>query len=289
MAKASCHTCVYACWDLCQAMLTFSSGFPSRPMCANHPEAPGRMRATPLGGVCRNYRPKAATPQGEVKRIPLTGGFYAYVDAADYEWLSQYRWDLYSGGYAARCEKGKRIFMHRDIMQPPKGMVVDHADSNKANNCRFNLRVCTPAQNQRNRAKRFGAASRFKGVGYSKDLGKYYARLRHNGQRLWLGLFDDEVEAARAYDHKAVECCGLFARVNLPEEWPPERIQQVHAEHQASLKGEGEKVRKEAGKSRHPGKGRVKQAKKPRGKKTTPHTQTRGRRTRVARRKKSRP
>lgn len=58
--------------------------------------------------ACRDYRPKPATPEGDVKRIPLTGGLYAYVDAADYEWLSRYNWHAYNDGYAARHEKGKR-------------------------------------------------------------------------------------------------------------------------------------------------------------------------------------
>jgi hypothetical protein len=294
MTKASCHTCAYACWDLGNALRNFSSGFPNQPMCANHPEAPGLMRATPVGNTCRNFRPRPATPEGDVKRIPLAGGAYAYVDAADYEWLSQYRWYVYNGGYAARREKGKVILMHREIMQPPEGMVVDHIDINRANNCRFNLRVCTPAENQHNHAKRTGSYSQFKGVGYHKDRDRYYACFKHNGQRMWLGLFDDEVDAARAYDHRAVECCGPFARVNLPEEWPPERVQQVYAEHQAGLKREGEKgakgvkgekVRTEEGKSHDPGKGRGREGNRGKGKRTTPHAGTPGRRTGAVRRK----
>jgi len=191
------------------------------------------MRPTPVGETCRNYRVRPATPEGDVRRIPLGNGVYAYVDAADYEWLSRYRWCMISGGYAARRVGRKWIFMHREIMQPPEGMVVDHFDHNKANNCRLNLHVCTPAENQHNNTKRPGTSSRFKGVSYVKRLGKYRASFWFNGHRFWLGCFEDEVEAARAYDYKAVQCCGPFARLNLPEEWPPERIQQVHAAYQA--------------------------------------------------------
>ena len=219
-------------------------GWVHRPMCANHPDAPGMMQPTPIGRACRNYRPRPATPAGDVKRIPLGSGLYAYVDAADYEWLSQYHWSLYSGGYAARRADGKWITMHREIMQPPEGMVVDHIDRNKANNCRFNLRVCTPDENHHNQAKRADSTSRFKGVSYIKRDGKCRAVFQFNGHRFWLGYFDDEVEAARAYDYKAVECCGPLALVNLPEEWPPERIREVYASHQADLKREGKKVRK---------------------------------------------
>ena len=176
MAQASCHNCIYSCWDVCQAMHSMSLGWAHRPMCANHPDTPVLMRPTPVGKTCRNYRPRPATPEGDVRRIPLGGGLYAYVDAADYEWLSQYRWCMISGGYAARRDKRRKwIFMHREIMQPPEGMVVDHFDHNKANNCRFNLHVCTPAENQHNHTKRPGTSSRFKGVSYVKRLGKYRA------------------------------------------------------------------------------------------------------------------
>lgn len=233
MTKASCHNCIYSCWDVCQAVQSLSMGWAHRPMCANHPDAPALMRPTPIGRTCRNYRPRPATPAGDVKRIPLGGGLYAYVDAADYEWLSRYRWSLYSGGYVARRAGRKWILMHREIMQPLDGMIVDHMDGNKANNCRFNLRVCTPDENRHNHAKRSDSTSRFKGVGRDNRCGKYRARFMHKGITMWLGYFDDEVEAARAYDHKAVECCGPFARVNLPEEWPPERIREVYAQHQA--------------------------------------------------------
>ncbi len=195
------------------------------------------MRPTSVGETCRNYRPRPATPEGDVRRIPFGGGLYAYVDAADYEWLSQYHWSRFSGGYAARRDKtGKWILMHREIMQAPDGTPVDHHDGNKANNCRFNLRICTADENRHNQALRSDSTSGFKGVSLHKRSGKYRAKFTHSGHHFYLGSFADPVEAARAYDYKAVQCCGPFARVNLPEEWPPDRIQQVHAAYQADLK-----------------------------------------------------
>jgi hypothetical protein len=165
-----------------------------------------------------------------VKRIPLSDGQYALVDAADYEWLSQYHWHLCSGGYAARSENGRRILMHREIMQPPKGMVVDHVDGSRANNCRGNLRVCTRAENQRNQRKQRGSACGFKGVGYLKGSKRCHAKVVFEGKTVWLGHFDDEVAAARAYDAKAVELFGEFARLNFPEEWPPAKRGRLHAQ-----------------------------------------------------------
>ena len=202
------------------------------PRCANHPCWPGQLHDVP-GMACRNYRRKPKLPSGDaVRMIPLGDGFYAYVDAADYEWLSQYHWHL-QNGYAARREKTRVILMHREIMQPPTGMVVDHIDGNKANNCRFNLRTCTPAENRRNNRKRNDARSKFKGVSYHERMRKWRARCWCKGRDPFLDYFDTDVEAARAYDRVAVEYFGEFARLNFPEEWPPERRAQVYAQRDA--------------------------------------------------------
>lgn len=103
---------------------------------------------------CRNYRPKPVAPEGDaVRMIAMIDGGYAYVDAGDYEWLNQWKWHL-ENGYATRWENHKKILMHHQILPPPPGMLVDHADGNQANNCRRNLRVCTRSENCRNRGKR---------------------------------------------------------------------------------------------------------------------------------------
>jgi hypothetical protein len=215
------------------------------------------MRDVP-GVPCRNYRPRPAVPKGDVRLIPLGDGFYAYVDAADYEWLSQWRWHM-NGGYAARMEKGKRVYMHRQIMQPAQEKLVDHIDSNRANNCRSNLRVCNHLENQRNKRKENGSASRFKGVFYDKRYDKWRARCRCGGERRTFGCFDNELDAARAYDRAAVQWFGEFARLNFPEEWPPERRAQVYAQRQEpEADKEGKKVGRKEGKSRPVGKKRGK-------------------------------
>jgi len=250
MAKASCYSCVYAFWDRGKWLRGLGLGMPDRPVCANHPDTPGLMREIPPGGVCRNYRAKPKDPDladGTVKRIPVAGGLYAYVDAADFESLSRHAWGLDSG-YAARMEKGKRIYMHREIMQPPDDMVVDHMDHNRLNNCRSNLRVCTDDENRRNRGKRVGGASRFKGVYRSWRGRTWYARFGFKGEYFHLGTFNEEIEAARAYDYRAVECGGKYAWVNLPEEWPAERRRKVHAKWQRQMRKQNGKKIKAKGK-----------------------------------------
>jgi hypothetical protein len=239
MSGPCCDNCVYSVFDPELWRRLMWLGEPIFPRCANHPDHPGQLREVP-GVACCNYRRKPRLPQGEsVRMIPLGDGFYAYVDAADYEWLSQWNWHLAACGYAARNENGKTILMHRQIMEPPEGMLVDHEDGNKANNCRFNLRVCTRLENQRNMRKQNNAVSQFKGAFYDKRYDRWYSRCRYGGRYQFLGYFDEEIEAARAYDRAAVQWFGEFARLNFPKEWPPERRAQAHAEWKETVKREG--------------------------------------------------
>ena len=227
MAVRTCLNCVYVDCDLCEWVSCHQRGESLVPRCANHPQWPGELHDVP-GTPCRNYQPKPPEPKGNVRRIPVGDGQFAIVDAADYEWLNRHHWRLLNG-YVARREKGRTIYMHREIMQPPKGMMVDHADRNKLHNYRLNLRVCTRRENNLNQGKRRNSSSRFKGVKYDKRWRKWGARIRFHGEPVWIGCFDSDIEAARAYDRKAVEFFGAFAYLNFPEEWPPERRQEVYA------------------------------------------------------------
>jgi len=223
MAERTCWNCVYVSCEPGRCLRH------QPPRCANHPQWPGRLHDVP-GVPCRNYERKPVEPPDDIRRIPLGHGKYAYVDAEDYEWLSQWKWRLRNGYAARRDGAGKTIFMHRQIMRAPEGRLVDHMDGNKRHNYRSNLRLCSSGENVHNAAKRAGTGSRFKGVYRHAKSGKWCAQIHFGGQPTHLGCFADEVEAARAYDRAAVERFGAFARPNFPEDWPVERRQEVHAQ-----------------------------------------------------------
>ena len=223
MTPRNCHTCIYSYFNLKMAWAGFSPGFPLRPLCANHPDSSGRLHET-SGKPCRNYRPKPAptaqpSPDDGFRQIPLTRGQFAIVDAADYEWLSRYRWTCRGGEpYAARLDGRKIIWMHREIMQTPPGMICDHINGVTLNNRRCNLRNCTRAQNLQNSCKCYhDATSRYKGVHWDKRHRKWRAEIASHGKHYWLGYFDSEIDAALAYDRKARELFGPFARLNFPD------------------------------------------------------------------------
>ena len=224
----SCHDCVFWLPAAQLRLRTLMSGFPVTGMCTNHPDTPGRLREIPPGRPCRNFRSKPRPehvelpepPNDEIRYIPLTRGQYAIVDAWNYEWLSRHKWSIQDSRqgktrYAVRGCKGRKIFMHREIMKPPPGMVVDHINRNGLDNREDNLRNCTRFQNYQNRYWPAGQ-SQFRGVHPVGD--KWQASIVYRGETLYLGLFDDEIEAAKARDRKAYELAGEFAYLNFPDE-----------------------------------------------------------------------
>jgi hypothetical protein len=147
-----------------------------------------------------------------VKITTLKSGYDVIVDDSDYEILSDYKWNLSGGLYAVRFEKGKQILMHRQIMDAPKGMVVDHINGNKLDNRRKNLRVCTNQQNICNMKSKNNSG--FKGVYFDRCSKKYTARVN----KKHLGTFKSAEEAARVYDKHAYEIYGEFAYLNFPDD-----------------------------------------------------------------------
>ncbi|MCK9599485.1 MAG: HNH endonuclease [Sphaerochaeta sp.] len=154
-----------------------------------------------------------------MKEIPLSRGLVALVDDEDYEWLGRWKWSIMevAGGkfYAARQVRGDKvvcILMHRVIVNTPIDMHTDHVDGNGLNNQRANLRICTPSQNQANRRNQTGGSSVFKGVTWEK--GKWRARIYPDGEKVSLGGFREEQQAAKAYNDAALLFYGGFARLN---------------------------------------------------------------------------
>ena len=92
---------------------------------------------------------------------------------------------------------------------------VDHQDRNEQNNHLSNLRWCNHRENNQNRSKRQNTSSVYKGVYFEKRNNKWCAYIKHNGQRIHLGYFTNEAEAGRAYDRKAIELFGVFAKLNF--------------------------------------------------------------------------
>jgi hypothetical protein len=111
--------------------------------------------------------------------------------------------------------------MHRIIARAGPDDFVDHRDENGLNNRRDNLRICTHAQNLRNRQKPRGrkTSSRFKGVTFAphNKSKPWMAQLKVDYKRLYLGYYATEEEAAEAYNKAALLHHGDFANLNVIE------------------------------------------------------------------------
>lgn len=119
-------------------------------------------------------------------------------------------------GYRSICVKGKQQLAHRLIFLYHHGYLpkyIDHINNDRLDNRIENLRECTNQQNGFN-SNRGRGKSRYKGVAWSKGSRKWRAYINNHYKQLHLGLFTCEHEAAKAYNKKARELYGEFAKLN---------------------------------------------------------------------------
>lgn len=165
-----------------------------------------------------------------MKSIPLTQGYVTWVDDDVYEWASKCKWYARQVNhkrrdycYAARKKHGETIFLHRAILGLKKGdsKEGDHVNHDTLDNRKSNLRILNRMQQQANRRQTNiskKGASRYKGVRRSRN--KWRAEI--TGKGIHIGCYEDEKDAARAYDKAAVEMYGEFALTNqeiFPEDF----------------------------------------------------------------------
>ena len=157
--------------------------------------------------------------------IELTMGQKTIVDDCDAELVGRWKWYAQKSGatFYARTNvttyvDGKRkqlgVQMHRMIMQPPPGFVVDHINGDGRDNRRCNLRLTSARLNRANSSKHKGK-SKFKGVNWVKKGNKnWVASIRVHGKLHYLGVYHDQVDAAKAYDAAAKQFFGEYAKTN---------------------------------------------------------------------------
>lgn len=150
--------------------------------------------------------------------ITLPNGMQAFVDPVNLPIVSAHIWGILDNGRNCYARSG-HLLMHVLLMGSREGFQVDHCNGNGLDNRRENLRWATSSQNMANKGIQGSSRQRYKGVIPPRGRYKHWrACVTKNGVRHSLGPFASQEQAARAYDAKALELFGDYARINFPEE-----------------------------------------------------------------------
>ncbi len=161
-----------------------------------------------------------------MKELAISRELVTFVDDDVYEWASRYNWRpqknshtiyVVRGTYSRKTGRAVTNYLHREILKVPAGKMTNHIDGNGLNNQRSNLEIvtrtgnyvafCTPRKNK---------TSQFRGVFFHKASRKWMARGAGSGC-CYLGLFEDEVDAAEARDADVLLKHGPGAQLNFPK------------------------------------------------------------------------
>lgn len=162
-------------------------------------------------------------------RCILKNGNSFLIDKADYPAVSQHRWHVRKDGHVSTTlTGGKVIRLHRFLLGETE-LEIDHINMDPTDNRRSNLRFATHSQNGQNKGLKSTNTTGYKGVCWNKAAHKYMASISYEGKSHYLGLYDNPVEAAVAYDRAAAFYFGEFARPNFGSEGCCDQIVQEQA------------------------------------------------------------
>jgi len=144
------------------------------------------------------------------------------IDDSDFASVKNLKMYVYSLGggkqkvkYCVFNLNGKSVFLHRFLMNAKRGDIIDHINGNGLDNRKENLRFCTVSQNMFNRKKAFNSTSRYYGVSFDKHSKKWRSQIHTNGKSITFGRYDNEVDAAKAYDIRVKKYKGEFAKLTF--------------------------------------------------------------------------
>ena len=109
-----------------------------------------------------------------------------------------------------------RLVAQEFVNNPNNKPVADHIDGNPLNNNASNLRWADKSENQWNRTQRQtnNKTSIYKGVNFHKVQGMWQVRIQVHRERMHIGYFANEKEAAKAYNEATAHHFGEYAKLN---------------------------------------------------------------------------
>jgi hypothetical protein len=177
----------------------------SEPLTSNL-SLPSSLNEDYTGSVCLLHKLTRKTPNYEE----------VLIDIEDFDTLHLQSWriDRWSRNKEKYCVSTKCIQLAVFVINPPAGKVAEHKSRRTLDNRRSNLRVATQRQNIINTRRAKGGTSQFKGVHLCPKTGKWRVQCGPRNNRVFLGSFASEIEAARAYNEWAGAAYGEFACLN---------------------------------------------------------------------------
>lgn len=163
----------------------------------------------------RTYLTRYCYIKDNICYIPLPEGSIAVCDEDRFNEVSRYSWSLDRNGYPRAKTKGFTIRLH-SFLYKNQGQ-IDHINGNKLDNRSCNLRFASYCQNRNNVGKKKSTKNKFKGITFNKRKNKWQAQIGHNYKNITIGSFDNQEDAAKAYDKKAIELHGEYACLNFSE------------------------------------------------------------------------
>lgn len=148
---------------------------------------------------------------------PKYGEFKVKIDLEDMEKCKERHWCVSkcsTQNYKCFYVITKGIMIHRYIMTPEKGMVVDHENGDTLDNRKINLRICTDAKNKKNCKLYSNNKSGHKGVIWNKSIPhpKWMAYICIDTIRTTLGYFDKLEDAVKCRKDAEEKYFGEYAR-----------------------------------------------------------------------------
>jgi hypothetical protein len=142
------------------------------------------------------------------------------IDDWNWDRVNEWNWFIDNTGRGDRVKRtiSPQIPLANFILNISKGIEIDHISRNVYDNQESNLRVCTHQQNNWNKGIRATNTSGYIGVTWDKNCKKWRSSVMHYSKQIYIGLFNDKIEAAKARDIKAIELFGKFAVLNFPQE-----------------------------------------------------------------------
>lgn len=132
-----------------------------------------------------------------------------YFDIHDFSKIKKHTWYVNNDGYVVSKINKVIVLMHRFVLEVNEDIDVDHRNGVTYDNRKDNLRKCSHQQNSFNQKTN----KKYKGI-TQRNNGKWQSQIGYNGKVIHIGTFSTDIEAAKAYNTKAIELFGEYAKLN---------------------------------------------------------------------------